>query len=485
MGRVLHPASRAVALTPPLPLEFLDDARNRLGIAVLGIGVVILGSASWMAYIRLSGRGHCPPLHFGIYAIAIVSAVTVYLLTKREEISTEKLVNLGLLFQVGVAFCIALLEGTTSSSHGRMSGLSWVTILIVFFPVVVQAAPLKTVAASAGAAVSGQLAGWWTSGSPDHLLMWNNTVAVALSLIPSLIVSRLGHQIGEALEFGQYVLEQKLGEGAMGEVWRASHRLLARPAAIKLVHRDLLAVTGREDWKSLLKEARTTAQLTSPHSVTVFDFGESKDGRFYCAMELLEGQDLRQFVKDHGPLEPSRAVSILMQACLSLEEAHERGLIHRDIKPSNLFLCRAGMVEDYLKILDFGLAIGNGVSRRSPVEQSEAFGTPEYIAPEQARGAPIDGRADLYALAGVGYWLLTGQPVFPGRSRAEALMSQLNEQPPPVTSRVRRGAISPRLEAILLSCLQKDPDKRPSDARALREQLSFCPEAGRHKERNK
>ncbi len=432
-----------------------------------------------MAGARLTGRGYCPPLHFVVYGCAVVSAWGVYRLTKWENLPSTTLINLGLLYEVLVAFCVVLIERTTPLSHGKLAGLSWVTVLIVFFPVVVPATPLKTLGAGSAVIVAALSAGWLITGSLDEFLMWNNAVAVALSIIPSLVVSRLGDQLGKARELGQYVLEEKLGQGNMGEVWRASHRGLSRPAAIKLIRSDFRG-DGDEHWTRFRKEAWATAQLTSPHTVTVHDFGESEDGRFYFAMELLNGQDLKLTVEKQGPMAPDKAVAALMQVCRSLEEAHERGLVHRDIKPSNLFLCQVGLVRDFVKVLDFGQVIAGASSNTtgpSQVHQDSVFGTPEYMAPEQARGEAIDGRADLYALAGVGYWLLTGEPVFPHRSAADTFRGHLSEDPPPLSPRITGSRISSRLEAVLASCLQKDPQHRPADAGELWRQLSQCPEA--------
>lgn len=484
LARVLQPAHLLDRGGLPfhLPGEILEDARRRLGFAVIGIGFAILASAVWMALVRLFGWGRCPTIHFIIYGCGVVSAVAIYRLTKSEAVALSTLVTIGLVYEALVAFCTALIEQTTPLGHGQLAGLSWVTVLIVFFPVVVPATPFRTLVASTAAALACLLAGWLVVGSVDVLLLWNNAVAVGLSLLPSLIVSRLGDQLGKAREMGQYVLEEKLGEGGMGEVWRATHRLLSRPAAIKLIQQ--LPDSQDQDWTGFRKEARLTAELTSPHTVTVYDFGESEDGQFYYAMELLDGVDLKIKVQRDGPLTPDRAVKVLIQVCRSLEEAHSRGLIHRDIKPSNLLLCQVGTVTDFVKVLDFGLAISGdleqGEATNRPgrlVVQTEAYGTPEYIAPEQARGAPIDGRADLYALGCVGYWLLSGEPVFPGRSRAESLMGHLNEEPPPLAPRIKGTRISSRLEAILASCLNKDPTQRPATAGELREQLSQCPEA--------
>lgn len=173
------------------------------------------------------------------------------------------------------------------------------------------------------------------------------------------IVNSLRRQAFESRQLGQYQLTERIGSGGMGEVWKASHRMLARPAAIKLIRPDMLGAQDTAEAQMILRrferEAQATAALSSPHSIILYDFGLTDDGTFYSVMEFLEGLDLESLVRRFGPLTPARTVSMLNQTCQSLIDAHNNGLIHRDIKPANLFASRLGHVYDFVKVLDFGL----------------------------------------------------------------------------------------------------------------------------------
>jgi serine/threonine-protein kinase len=215
--------------------------------------------------------------------------------------------------------------------------------------------------------------------------------------------------------------------------------------------------------------------LTSPHSIMLYDFGIAEDGVFYYVMEFLEGRDLKSLIRESGPVPAERAVHFLRAACDSLADAHHRGLIHRDIKPANLFTCRRGRDFDFIKVLDFGLV----KSVREPGDtvtqltgSGVTSGTPGFMAPEMVTGdAPVDGRADIYALGCVGYWLLTGHLVFDGNSPMSILIQHVKETPPAVSSRTEIE-VPPRLEEIVRACLAKDPDDRPASAVELGEMLA-------------
>jgi serine/threonine-protein kinase len=279
---------------------------------------------------------------------------------------------------------------------------------------------------------------------------------------------------------GAYRLEERLGQGGMGEIWRARHHMLARPAAVKLVRLDAFrdeaarrAALGRFE-----REAQMTARLSSPHTVRLYDFGVTESGVLYYAMELLDGLDLESLVKLEGPVRPERTVHFLIQACRSLAEAHALGLVHRDIKPANLFVCRQGEEYDVLKVLDFGL-VRPGVSRMDTTLTGEAtiLGTPAFMAPEAATGDAVGAPADLYALGCVGYWLLTGHHVFEGRTPVEVLLRHVKDAPASIRSRTTLE-IPPALEAVLLACLEKDPLGRPRSAEALGDLLAGVPLTG-------
>jgi serine/threonine-protein kinase len=281
--------------------------------------------------------------------------------------------------------------------------------------------------------------------------------------------------VDEGLPLGLYRLMEKLGEGGMGEVWLARHQMLARPCAIKLIKPELLGESIRAEAviSRFRLEATTIARLTSPNTVRLYDFGVSETGSFYFVMELLSGMDLSSLVQRFGPLPPERVVSILRQACRSLGEAHSVGLLHRDIKPQNLFLCRLGIDFDIVKVLDFGLVKSLDESATQLTAVGTLTGTPAYMPPERVVGTPADERSDLYSLGCVGYWMLTGQPVFTGEPLAVMVHHARTAPKPP--SAIAPAPIPERLERIILSCLEKPPEKRPTSAIDLWQQLGEVP----------
>jgi serine/threonine-protein kinase len=260
----------------------------------------------------------------------------------------------------------------------------------------------------------------------------------------------------------------------MGEVWRARHRLLARDAAIKLVRPEVLGAGNGAEARLVLRrferEARATAALTSPHTIQLFDFGGTNVGNFYYVMELLTGRDLESFVRDFGPVPAERAMFLLRQACHSLADAHARGLVHRDVKPANIYVCRMGLEYDFVKVLDFGLV---KYRKRAAAHQTLATmdthttGTPAYMAPEIILGeTDVDRRADVYSLGCVAYYLLTGELVFDADTPMKMLMQHVQATPVPPSQRTELP-IPPDLDALVMKCLEKDPNKRPQNAEEL------------------
>ncbi len=276
--------------------------------------------------------------------------------------------------------------------------------------------------------------------------------------------------LDEGLPLGHYRLLGKLGEGGMGEVWRARHHLLARPCAIKLIKPDLLGENKRDAATERFQlEARTIARLTSPNTVRLYDFGVSETGSFYFVMELLTGMDLASLVQRFGALPPERAVALLRQACRSLGEAHAAGVLHRDIKPQNIFLCRLGLDFDVVKVLDFGLVKSLDEGATQLTTEGVLTGTPAYMPPERVMGGSADERSDLYSLGCVAYWMLTGRAVFTGEPMTVMIHHARTVPPPP--SKVSGSPLPARLEEIVLSCLEKAPEKRPASAVELWQQL--------------
>jgi DNA-binding NtrC family response regulator len=281
--------------------------------------------------------------------------------------------------------------------------------------------------------------------------------------------------LDDTLTVGSYRLMSKLGFGGMGEVWLARHKLLARPAAVKLIRYEGHRGAAREQLvRRFEREAQVTARLRSPHTVQLYDFGVNDTGSFYYVMELLQGMDLQAIVKRFGPQAPERVIRILRQTCRSLAEAHQHGLVHRDIKPANLFIARLGTEFDYLKVLDFGIV------KDQPGEREESTllsapdlvkGTPAFMAPEVAfADRAIDGRADLYSLACAAYWVLTGHLVFQASSPAQMLLHHAQTPPLPLSA-VSELPMPKGLEGLLMQCLEKSPAKRPASALELESRL--------------
>ncbi len=298
-------------------------------------------------------------------------------------------------------------------------------------------------------------------------------VATSIATVGSRIIFGLQQEVTKIKRLGQYTLEKKIGSGTMGAVYKASHAMLRRPTAVKLLHPE------RASEESLIRferEVQQTARLTHPNTVEIYDYGRTPEGVFYYAMEFLEGVDLETLVDCYGPQPPSRVVYIIKQMCGALAEAHGIHLIHRDIKPANIILCERGGSYDVAKVVDFGLvkAIDQGEGGPNLTHTNTLTGTPLYLAPETITAPEtVDGRSDLYALAAVGYFLLTGKPVFDGKNIVEVCSHHLHSPPQPPS---QRGAqkIPTDLEDVLLKCLAKDPKDRPQSANQLSKQLSAC-----------
>jgi eukaryotic-like serine/threonine-protein kinase len=353
---------------------------------------------------------------------------------------------------------------------------------------IMPASPQKMLAASFAAATTDPLAVWIAhlrgvevpSVLNTFVMFMPNYACAIVAAWPSYVLQCLGRRLREAQELGSYQLIELLGGGGMGVVWRAKHRLLARPAAIKLVRPELIGASSDADAKTMLRrferEAQATAALSSPHTIRVFDFGATREGVFYYVMELLSGRDLDSLVKEFGPLPADRAVYLLRQVCHSLADAHARGLVHRDIKPANIYTCRMGLDYDFAKVLDFGLV---KFSSKQSMEQSLTgthitSGTPAFMAPEIILGErDIDRRADVYAVGCVAYYLLTGQLVFDADTPMKMFLQHV--QTPPVPPSQRTELRIPReLDDLVLACLEKDPRKRPQDAEQLFRMARSC-----------
>jgi serine/threonine-protein kinase len=299
-------------------------------------------------------------------------------------------------------------------------------------------------------------------------VMWW-TLTIGLAALASRVIHRLRKEVSDVQKLGQYNLERKLGEGAMGVVYQAKHGMLKRPTAIKLLRPE---VADRDALDRFRREVQLTAKLTHPNTVTIYDYGRTPDGLFYYAMELLDGATLTQVVEAGGPQPVARVVRILRDAALALNEAHDVGLIHRDIKPSNIMLARQGGVPDVTKVLDFGLV--KNLGKVDDLEQTNTMsikGTPHYLSPEAIQDPQgIDGRTDLYALGAVGYYLLAGRHVFEGKTIMEVCLHHLHTKPLPFAE-VCSEAVPIGLETLIFACLEKAQSDRPVSGQELADAL--------------
>lgn len=307
---------------------------------------------------------------------------------------------------------------------------------------------------------------------PGNVQELQNVIERAVVLATDRVVDIPEDLLREGRRIGGYTLQRRLGVGAMGEVWLARHSLLARPSAVKLIRHK--TTMDDSDTRGMVqqrfqREAQATSQLRSPHTVELYDFGVSEEGDFYYVMEYLDGIDLQSLVANYGPVSPARAIFLLKQACLSLAEAHQAGLVHRDIKPANLFACRLGIEYDFVKLLDFGIVRDTRQRDQSDDSAVPWMGTPTTISPEAAQSEDTTPASDIYSLGCVAYWLLTGHNVFETPELMALLLKHITEPPKPPSD--LQADIPEALNQLVLQCLAKDPADRPQSAIELYESL--------------
>lgn len=473
-----------------LPEDLLQQAAHRLSL----ICAVIAGL--WTAELLLGHLVTPIPTQypdvkiFRLFELIGASSLSVSLglfwYARRSRRNPRFLLNLGLAYEVLIALSIGLLDW----AYNTPMGLSWMGIIILIFAAFIPAPPAKTLMVALLAASMDPVGALiWKMAGQQHvpgagdvfLHAFPNYLLALIAPIISHIITGLGREVKKAREMGSYMLDSLIGSGGMGEVWRANHRFLARPAAIKLIKPEVLGAMTKEQREVLVerfrREARAAAMLRSPHTIHLYDFGVTGDGTFYYVMELLNGMDLQTLVSKHGPLPPGRAIYLLQQACESLSEAHGRGLVHRDIKPANIQVCQMGDYCDWVKVLDFGLVktLGGEVAELGLTAPHTVTGTPAYLSPESALGEPVDHRTDIYALGCVAYWMLTGRYVFTGENTMQIVARHTSAEPTP-PSRHSRFDVSPELDELVLTCLKKKPGERPGTARELSDRLGECKE---------
>jgi serine/threonine-protein kinase len=486
------PPGRSSRSKTGLPLTVLQQSSKRLQVVCVTLfGLVAFG---WFAGNLIEGQlvGEFEtPLQWAPPIVMLSASLIVFGLARSQWLTASAVITVGLAYEVVIAFCIPISEYYNAFRgvdplyiSGDLVGLSPVALWMIFFTVLVPSKPRNalialTLSGSAVPITIGLLAGY---GNAPALPAMNfatifvlpYVACIVMSYIAARIIYRLGADISRAQAMGSYYLQELIGRGGMGEVWRAEHKMLARPAAIKLIRSDFIGSEPGAVQRALTRferEAQVTASLQSPHTVELYDYGISDDGTFYYVMELLDGVDLESLVNRSGPLAAERVVYILRQACHSLGEAHRKNLIHRDIKPANVFLCQRAFEYDFVKVLDFGLVKpGSTVEARPAKPVTEAgtvAGTPDYMAPELAVGEEtIDGRSDIYSLGCVAYWLLTGRRVFEKETSVAKIAAHINT-PAEAPSAGTELPVPAELDSLVLACLSKDPADRPEAAEDL------------------
>lgn len=484
-----------------LPDDLLRDASRRLQVlALLAIVLWLVGTVLYRLDLHvqdpasdrwISWKGED---YFSIFGILLAGAF--YLFSRKPDRDPKLVINLGLVFLVLMSLNIGMMIHWGPMVHDIPMGasISWLGVLVLIFAAIIPSTTGKTVVAGLIAVSMNPLAmliaqwrGVW-HGKPVNILLmhYDDYLLVMVSVVIATVVRRLGQQVAQARAMGSYQLAELIGSGGMGQVYRATHRMLARPAAIKLIRPEMIGEGSGEVAELALKrfrrEAEAAASLRSPHTVELYDLGVTDDETMYFVMELLEGMTLEALVAREGPLPPGRVVHIIRQVCESLAEAHAAGLIHRDIKPANIHVGRQGLTYDFVKVLDFGLVKSTSDKTRDPVSAVAAGpslataggltpGTPAYMAPEMALGEAVDSRADIYALGCVAYYLLTAQLVFEGESVVQVMLKHVTETPIPPS--VRLGQPIPAgLDYAVLACLAKEPADRPKDALELSDALA-------------
>ena len=471
---------------PRLPVDLLDAVSHRLQFLCLMLPVaVILGSIVTELTDFVENR----LVYYSTDVLVLLCCAVVFYLARSGRVSPSKLLDVGLLFEVLVAAAIAISFVPATYFESTRPGFAWspVAVWVMIYPIIVPNTTKHTLLASVAAAATEPVtvllmseAGFGALPALNVFLrqVWPNVVAVGFAVMISRVVYGLGEKLRQARSMGSYHLVELLGHGGMGEVWKATHRMLARDAAVKLIHPEVLGEVDEDGVRIMLqrfeREAQATAALRSPHTIGLYDFGIARDGTFYYVMELLDGLDLQSLVYDYGPQPPERVVMLLRQVCHSLYEAHRGGLVHRDIKPANIFVCRYGIDLDFVKVLDFGIVKRVEIEGKADAQLTRMgaiSGTPAYMAPEMAVGeGQVDGRADIYALGCVAYWLLTAQIVFEKPSALGMIVAHTNEKPMPISDRTQQAVPEP-LERIIMQCLAKRPEERPLNTLELSHML--------------
>jgi tRNA A-37 threonylcarbamoyl transferase component Bud32 len=478
-ARLLAALRREATAAYELPDDVVRASRQRVRIAAMlgAVAYALLLALELSGAVQGSALDHRIDLAHDL-AGAFLCAL-LWLASASARLSDRALLAAALVAEV--LLCALISTAAPWASFIRTAHVphhTWVVSVIILFALLVPVRPGRALVVSAlcastmpaGLALL-DLAGRIEASPGDYAgASVAGLIGLGIATVASRTVYRAGRQVAAARAVGGYELLEEIGHGGQGEVWKGRHLLLTRAAAVKLILPERLK-GSREALDATLArfthEAQVTSDLRSPHSVQLYDFGTTAENSLYYVMELLDGMNLQHFVYQFGAVEPRRAVHWLRQACHALGEAHACGLIHRDVKPSNLFLCRYGRDVDWIKVLDFGLAKPAARQPDASLTSSGVFlGTPEYMAPEQIYGLPIGPATDFYALGCVAYWLLAGVTTFESEVPGEIMRLHAQAPAPPLSSRAPQP-IPPRLEALVLRCLAKEPADRPQDADSL------------------
>ena len=449
-----------------LPDGFLEEGVQRLGLfSAVAAGLWTFGLLLDLVFLRAVPGAFAPSaIVQTIELLAIAAAAGMYVYVRYAPHSARTKADVGLGFMLVNTFGIGVINAWQLLPDPVFK-LSWNAVGILIFSMIVPTTPRKMLVVAMVSASTDPFGVWLRSLTGTQVpplltvlvLYLPNYACAAVAVTMTATFERMGRRLREAQDLGSYRLVELLGQGGMGEVWRAE---------------DTRLVLRRFE-----REAQATSSLSSPHTIQVYDYGITDQGTFYYVMELLSGRDMDSLVREFGPVPADRAIYLLRQAAHSLADAHARGLVHRDIKPANIYVCRMGLEYDFVKVLDFGLVKVKqpGTKLQETLQTVQhTTGTPAFMAPEIILGeADVDRRADVYALGCVAYYLLTGQLAFEVDTPMKTLMRHVQEKPVPPSMRTELQ-VPRELDDLVMACLEKDPDDRPQDAQALFRMACGC-----------
>lgn len=465
------------------PQEVLAVVNQRLRAYALTVAVLSAAFFPLLALADFLSDGELRRVAPAPFNLSHVLGTSVgffaYLLLGRVTISLRALTVAD--YALSLWFCAAwtgmIFSASPEATVGYFSLLAYSNTLILRAGLVVSryGRTLGVTAACGAVVLSGGLYFHMSRGMPGAELTavgllyatWALTT-VAVTTVVSAVIFGLRREAERARQLGQYRLEEKIGEGGMGRVYRARHALLRRPTAVKLLSAGAISEQQRERFE---REAQATSMLSHPNTIALYDFGITPLGEFYYAMEYADGPNLEQLVEWFGPMDAGRTIHVIAAVAGALGEAHAMGLIHRDVKPANVLLVNTPGAQDKPKLCDFGLVKNLAGADPSQTREASLTGTPQYMAPESIRSQQADARSDIYALGAVAYFLVSGHPVFTGKSTMDVCAKHLRDTPTPPSQYL---PVPADLETVILACLEKDPEHRPANAAELQRQLLRC-----------